>query len=288
MSLLSGANAIVTGASRGLGRHIATAMWESGANLLLTARSVDDLKALKDELLACGAPSQQVLLVTADLSCDDGVREIVNAARRAWSKVDVLVNNAGIQGPIGPVWEIDWDEWLRTMQINLHAPVALCRALVPWMRETGGGSIINLSGGGATGPRPHFAAYAVAKTGIVRFTEILAQEVSEFNIRVNSIAPGALNTDMLRVVLEAGPEKVGSKEFAQARKQSETGGSDPRRAAALCVFLASPSSVGITGKLLSALWDPWSELPRHLEDLTGTDLYALRRIVPKDRDKNWG
>ncbi len=213
---------------------------------------------------------------------------IIGEARRVWDRIDVLVNNAAILGPIGNVWENDWEEWQTTIRVNLLAPVELCRACVPWMIAHRQGKIITLSGGGATGPRPNFSAYATAKTGLVRFSEILAHEVSKMNVQVNCVAPGAMNTAMLQAVLDAGLEKAGAIEYAQAVKRAEEGGALPQRAADLCVFLASPAGDSITGKLISAVWDPWESLPEHIDDLKDSDIYTLRRIVPRDRGKSWG
>ena len=285
---LKGKNIIITGASRGLGVHIAKAMWESGASLLLVARSKDALNDIQKRLESESLPGQVVHIAVADLRLATAIDKIIQKGRRIWKRLDGVVNNAGILGPIGPVWENHWEAWEETLRVNLLAPVALCRACVDWMKESGQGKIINLSGGGATGPRPNFSAYAVAKTGIVRFTEILAEEVMGLNIQVNSIAPGALNTDMLEIVLKEDPENVGVKEYDSALRQRESGGTSPQRAAELCVFLASSASDGITGKLISAIWDPWESLQDHLSDLEQNDIYTLRRIVPQDRGKTWG
>ena len=285
---LRGKNIIITGASRGLGVHIARAMWDNGANLLLVARSANALNKLKKDFETDPAPGQGIHIAVADLGLSEATDLILKEAQQVWDRLDGLVNNAGILGPVGPLWKNPWNLWEETIRVNLLAPVALCRACIEWMKEGGQGKIINLSGGGATGPRPNFSAYAVAKTGIVRFTEILAEEVRGLNIQVNSIAPGALNTDMLEAVLREDPEKVGRREYDRAIRQKESGGVSPERAAQLCVFLASPASDGITGKLISAVWDPWREFPERLDDLIGTDIFTLRRIIPKDRGKDWG
>jgi 3-oxoacyl-[acyl-carrier protein] reductase len=108
------------------------------------------------------------------------------------------------------------------------------------------------------------------------------------SIDVNAVAPGSLNTRLLDEVLEAGPERVGHAFYEQALKQKESGGTPIERGAALCVFLASSSGDRITGKLLSAVWDPWEDLPQHVDDLASSDIYTLRRIVPSDRGKLWG
>ena len=288
VKVLRGKNIIITGASRGLGVHIARAMWDNGANLLLVARSEDAINKLKKDLETVSTPGQGIYTATADLELSEATDIIIEEAQKAWGRLDGLVNNAGILGPVGPLWKNPWKAWEETIRVNLLAPVALCRACIQWMKKDGQGKIINLSGGGATGPRPNFSAYAVAKTGIVRFTEILAEEVRDFNIHVNSIAPGALNTDMLEIVLKEDPENVGAREYDSALRQRESGGASPQRAARLCVFLASSASDGITGKLISAIWDPWEELPGHIQDLSEGDIYTLRRIVPKERGKEWG
>lgn len=288
MKTLSGKNIIITGASRGLGVHIAREMWNSGASLLLVARSEPALNRLQKDFETGAFTNQEVHIAVADLRGKRAIDIIMKKARQVWERIDGLVNNAGVLGPVGRVWENNWNEWNDTIQINMLSPVALCRACIEWMKESGQGKIINLSGGGATGSRPNFSAYAVAKTGIVRFTEILADEVRDMNIQVNCVAPGALNTDMLEAILQEDPQKVGKKEYDRAVRQKENGGSSPERAAQLCVFLASSASNGITGKLISAVWDPWEKLTEHIRDLTETDIYTLRRIVPKDRQKDWG
>lgn len=286
--VLARKNIVITGASRGLGLRIARAMWKNEASLFLVARSVRALEALQKEFGRSARPGQQVHIAAVDLKLPEATDMIVNQSKQVWERLDGLVNNAAILGPIGPFWGNDWNEWQETIQVNLLAPIALCRAYIPWMKAGGGGKIINLSGGGASSLRPHFTAYAVAKTGIVRFTEILAEEVKGLNIQANSLAPGLLSTDMARAVLNAGPEKAGQKEYAQALKQVEMGKANLQRAAQLCVFLTSDASEGITGKLISAVWDPWETFSEHMDDLRQTDIYTLRRILPEDRDLDWG
>jgi NAD(P)-dependent dehydrogenase (short-subunit alcohol dehydrogenase family) len=145
-----------------------------------------------------------------------------------------------------------------------------------------------LSGGGATNPLPRISAYAASKAAIVRFMETLSEELRDFGIDVNSIAPGALNTRMLQEVLAAGPEKVGTVFFERSVKQKEAGGTGLEPGAALAVFLASDASNGITGKLISAVWDNWAAWPSHLAQLSSSDLYTLRRIAGRDRNATWG
>ncbi len=286
MDRLSGCTCLITGASRGLGESLAHTFWTGGANLFLVARHSGNLDRLVARL---GKRSgQNVTAFAADLAEPAEVENIVGLVKAKSSRLDVLINNAAIQGPVGPLWENDWREWLRTLQINLVSPVAICRKVAPLMIGQGGGCIVNVSGGGGTGPRPNFTAYAAAKSALVRFSETLAEELRPYNVRVNCIAPGAMNTSMPTEVIRHGAHAAGEKEYAQAVKVQQDGDTTMRRAAELCAFLASNACSGITGKLISAVWDPWTALPSHLDDLSGTDIYTLRRVIPKDRGKTWG
>lgn len=279
---LLGKNIVITGASRGLGREVARAMWRNGASVLLVARSESSLAALQAELIPTARPGQHVQILVADLTEPSAVPMIAERSPRA----DVLVNNAAIIGPIGYVWENDWADWQTTLRVNLLAPIELCRAYVPPMIERGAGKIISLSGGGATAPRPRFSAYATAKAALIRFSEGLAEELKDANIQANCVAPGAMNTEMNQAVLRAGREKAGPAEFDRAvALNSEE--APAVRAVDLCVFLASSASDGITGKLISAVWDPWQKLGEHIEELESSDIYTLRRIVPTDRGRRW-
>ena len=282
----SSKNVLVTGATRGLGRHIADAFWRQGANLFAVARSADALAALAAELVAV-REGQKVGSIAVDLSDRNAPAQIFDALGRFGSSLDVLVNNAAIIGPIGPLEDNSWDQWQVTIQVNLLAPVALCRLAIQRMKTQGGGSIVNLSGGGATAPRPFFSAYATAKAGLVRFTETIATEVGHYGIRLNAIAPGAMNTEMHDAVLRAGPARTGETEYRKALEQAERGGASPAIPAELAVFLASDAAAGINGRLISAAWDPWKDLVSHSTQLAQSDVYTLRRIVPEDRGLQW-
>jgi NAD(P)-dependent dehydrogenase (short-subunit alcohol dehydrogenase family) len=158
---------------------------------------------------------------------------------------------------------------------------------IPILTRTRRGKIVLLSGGGATKPLPYLSAYAASKAGLVRFGETLAGELKDRNVDVNMIAPGALNTRLLDEVLEAGPDAVGAGFYAASLKQKEKGGTPLTRGAELCAYLCSEASDGITGKLISAVWDPWENLHTFAADLADTDIYTLRRITPEDRGKQW-
>ena len=285
---LSGRTAIITGANRGLGLEIARAYTHAGANLIISARDEQALDKAARDLRSIASKGQGIFNFVADVSNPVDVHALITYAIEKLQHIDILVNNAGIYGPKGPIEEIDWDEWIRAIQINLMGSVLCCREVLPHFKAQRSGKIIQLSGGGATNPMPLISAYAASKAAVIRFAESLAGEVREFGIYVNAIAPGALNTRLLDEILEAGPEKVGQIFYEKSVKQKNSGGTPLDKGADLAVFLASPASDGITGKLISAIWDPWETLPEHLADLNNTDIYTLRRIVPKDRGVDWG
>lgn len=285
---LKGRSAIITGASEGLGAEIARHYATAGANVLVCARSEDALSRIDNELKSLGSPSQKIVSLTADVSKRSDTERIAKTALEEFGDLHVLVNNAGVYGPKGPLEEVDWDEWTRSIEINLYGSILMCRAVLPHFKQRRYGKIVQLSGGGATNPLPFISAYAASKVAIVRLAETLAEEVRDYHIDVNSIAPGALNTRLLDEVLEAGPAKVGAQFFEKSLKQKQEGGTTLTKGAELAVFLASAASDGITGKLISAVWDPWNTLPEHCDELRNSDIYTLRRIVPKDRGAKWG
>lgn len=280
-------NAIITGAGRGLGLAIATAYVRAGASLLICSRDRDSIEKARALLARAAHSSQRIVALAADVSDKDDVDRIVQTAVREFSQIHVLVNNAGIYGPKGATEKTNWSEWVRAVEINLLGSVLMCRAVLPHMKSDGYGKIIQLSGGGATKPLPLISAYAATKAAVVRFVETLAEEVRDLGIDVNSLAPGALNTRLLDEILEAGPEQVGAAFYAQALKQQQSGGTPLENGAALAVFLASAESDGITGKLISAVWDPWQTFPQRITDLRETDVYTLRRIGPEECRLNW-
>lgn len=283
---LEGINAVITGANQGLGLEIAEAFIRAGATVFICARDAGKL-AEAEERLGKIRGRQFVKTRRLDVSNDAEVAAFAAEAIKTLGRVHVLVNNAGVYGPKGPTEEVDAELWRKAVEINLLGVFYVCRHFIPHMKASGGGKIINLSGGGATAPMPRISAYAASKAAVVRLTETLAEELREFHVCVNALAPGALNTRMLDEVLAAGPEKVGQAFYSKALKQKESGGAPLDKGAALAVYLASSESDGVTGKLISAVWDPWPFDSERKADIVSSDIYTLRRIVPQERGKKW-
>ncbi len=280
-------NALITGGSQGLGRAIAEAFVREGANLVICARDARTLGQTGDELRKLAAPGQKILEQACDVSSEAQVNELAAFALAELGSLQILVNNAGIYGPMGPTESVSLEEWKRAIEINLYGVLLPCRAVIPHFKKAGRGKIVILSGGGATNPLPNISSYAASKAAVVRLMETFAEELRPFHVDVNAIAPGALATRLADEVLAAGPEKVGAAFYEKNKKWKSEGATPLSFGANLAVYLASQESDGITGKLISAQWDPWPKLHEHREELNQSDIYCLRRIVPEDRGKKW-
>jgi 3-oxoacyl-[acyl-carrier protein] reductase len=272
---LKGRVAIITGAGRGIGKAIAHAYAREGADVVAAARTFSEVKETCSQVAALG---RRALPLRVDVSRVEEVDHMVEAALSEFGKVDILVNNAGVLGPVGPLYENDVDEWVEAVNVNLFGTFLCCRAVIPFMVRQRSGKIINLSGGGAAYPKPMFSAYACSKASVVRLTEVLAEEVKEFNVQVNAMAPGPVKTRIQERILEAG-EKAGLRTLKEAEEVIKGGGTSAESAAELAVFLASDESDGLTGRLISAVWDDWRNMTKErIEEIMSKDLYTLRRI----------
>ena len=274
---------IITGGGRGIGKAIATAFAREGSSLVLVSRTWEELEGTKKGLISF---TSRVETFPADVSNEKDVESLVNFTLENFGTISILVNCAGIYGPIGPATDVDTKKWVEAININLGGTFMCIKAVLPTMIRNRKGKIINLSGGGAVFPLPRFSAYSASKAAVVRLTETLAKEVEEYNIDINAIAPGAVNTRLLEQVMEAG-EAAGKDFLAKAIKQKEEGGVPPEKVAELAIFLASPQSDGLSGRLISLLWDNWREIPRHLDKIMSSDVYTMRRIIPKERGYDW-
>jgi len=274
--LLKNKIAIITGAGGGIGSTIAHTFAKEGCNIILVDCVKSNLDKISKELEKYNS---EFLAITADASNKEEIDNVVDSALRKFSKIDILVNAAGIQGPIGSFADNDIDKWIKTMNVNLNATVLFTKTILPIMIKQNSGKIINFSGGGAFNPRPNFSAYATSKAAVVRFTETLAAEVKKYNIQVNAISPGAVNTKMLEQVLESEPDVVGAEFYKKSIKQKEEGGDSPQLAADLVLFLTSEKSYNLNGKIISAKWDNWHDWDKEkIEQLMKSSDYTLRRI----------
>jgi len=276
MKALEGRAGIVTGAGRGIGRAIALALAGEGARLVLVSRTQTELEETEKLILSAGGAAR---IMAADVSQPDTAGRAVEACGEFFGSVDILVNSAGIIGPIGPVEEASLHDWRRTIDINLTATFLFIKAVLPIMKKQKRGKIINLSGGGASAGFPLHAAYAAAKVAIVRLTETVAMEVIDHNIQVNAIAPGTVNTRIFEEMLAAGP-RGGEADYIRLQEQKKSGGVPPEKAAQLAVFLASDAAGALSGRLVSAVWDKWQSWSADdLRRIQSGEMLQLRRLT---------
>jgi NAD(P)-dependent dehydrogenase (short-subunit alcohol dehydrogenase family) len=272
-------------------------------NLLLTGSSYGIGRALAEHLLAQGhqvwglARSDQADFARAHAGfrfsrCDVAdwlqVERAAAAVAAVWPHADGLVTCAGLQGEIGPALSADPVKWSATVRANLEGTYFALRAFQPLLaRAPRRAKAVCFSGGGATKARPNFSAYGVAKTGVVRLVETIAEEMRGRPYDINAVAPGAINTRLTDEVIARGPAVAGQAEYDSAVKQKAAGGGSLERALGLVDFLLSAKSDGITGRLLAAPWDPWPKLDTHASALALSDIYTLRRILPEERGKKF-
>lgn len=272
-------NLVLTGSSTGIGRALASHLLAQGHQVWGLARS-------DQSDFASAQPNFR--FSRCDVSDYAAVAQAAADLAATWPHVDALICAAGIQGEIGPALSADPARWSDTVRANLDGTYFPIRALAAHLaRAPRRQKIVCFSGGGATKPRTNFSAYGVAKTGILRLVETIADETRGQPLDINALAPGAINTRLTDEVLALGPTVVGAAEYAAAQKQKATGGGSLEKALACIEWLISPASDGITGRLISAPWDPWSALGDRRDVLAPSDIYTLRRIVPEERGQKW-
>ena len=278
-------NVIITGASQGLGSSIAEKFLKEGSNISICGRDEQQLAERISSLKQ--TYKSKNIGYSCDVSKENQVKTFINKSIEELQTIDAIVLNAGIYGPMGPIESVDFDAFKYALEVNLYGVVLPCKYIVPHFKQNNRGKIIMISGGGATTPMPYITAYAASKSASIRFMESISLELKSFNIDVNAVAPGALATRLVDTVLNAGPEVVGKEFYEKNLKWKNEGATSPELGANLVWFLANHQSDRITGKLISAQWDDWKNLPLHLKELNSSDIYCLRRIVPEDRNKNW-
>ncbi len=273
-------NLVVTGSSAGIGRALATHLISRGHSVWGLARS--DQSDLRDALGA----------LFHSTSCDVSNWEQIEGASRevaaTWKHVDGLITCAGVHGEIGRAVAADPLRWSSTVRANLDGTFYAIRSFHGLLRQAPRrAKIACFSGGGATKARARFSAYGAAKCAVVRLVETIAEEERSAPLDINAVAPGAIPTRLTEEIISLGPSVVGDAEFESARKQKELTDSPLARAIELVDWLLSQESDGVTGRLISAQWDPWASLSRNLAELAGSDIYTLRRILPEDRGVLW-
>lgn len=250
--------AIVTWAGRGIGKAIALALAEAGANITVAARTVEQIEQTAQEIRKVG---RRVLVVPTDVTKRDQVENVVEQTVKQFGKIDILVSNAGtsILKPVAFIpgmkftgWQMaSWDtaltdeDWYLVLNTNLTSAFLFAQAVGPHMLRQRKGKIINISSNSADLAPPYFSAYCISKAGLSMFTRCLATEWADFNICVNAVAPGDILTEMSAAALDIPEVK---KSMLEAIPLGRLG--EPREIALMVVYLASEASNFITGQTL--------------------------------------
>ncbi len=262
--------AAVTGGGRGIGRATAQALAAAGATVAVMARSAHELAETVALIKQGGGRARAFPL---DVTDAPGVRQAFAEIERAVGPVDLLVNNAGAQGPLGPLWECDPDDWWRAMEVNLRGPLLCAAAVLPGMVSRRRGRIINVSSGAGAFPIAHLSSYVAAKTALIRYSETLAAETRPHGIAVFSIAPGNVRTAMAEHALNS---VEGKKWLPWFRRLFDEGLTVPvDRPAQFILALASGRYDTLSGRFLSVQDDLDAAL-KGLAEIERDDLYSLR------------
>ena len=267
--------ALITGAGRGIGRAIAGAFAAEGAKLALAARTRAELDETARMVENAGA---ETLVVLADVTDESDVKSMVEQTLARFQTIDILVNSAGIAGPVGPVQANDVSEWVRTVQVNLIGSFLCCHAVLPVMLGQDRGRIVNLSGAGATNAWRDMSAYCSSKAAVVRLTETMSLELAETNVRVNVLGPGSVHTRMWEEILEGGTA-AGNQELRERGEMVTTGGgASIDRAAELAVYLASDELGELNGRLISATSEEFPFSGETVQRIMSTEAFMIRRV----------
>ncbi len=274
---LDGQVAVITGAGRGIGRAIALAYAREGAKLALAARSEPELEETVSAVSGLGG---EAVSIRTDVTSQVGTERMVRRTVERFGRIDVLVNNAGISGPIGPLQDNDIAEWVDTINVNLTGTFLVCRAVVPVMVGQGSGRIINLSGAGVANAWSNMSAYCASKAAVVRLTEVLAQELDGKGITVNALGPGSVHTSMWEKMTDQAAQA--GAEFIRdlGMRVTSGGGASIDDCAELAVWLASDESKGLSGRIISATADDFRGLAPKIGEIMDGDDYTLRVMKP--------
>jgi dehydrogenase/reductase SDR family member 4 len=239
---LDGKRALVTGASRGIGRAIAIGLAEAGADVVLVSRKQESLQAVVPEIERSG---RRALVVAAHVGKSDDIRRLVDTVNAAWGGIDILVNNAGTNPAMGPLTTIDESAWDKTFEVNLRGPYLLAKAIAPGMVERKWGRIINISSVGGINPSPVLSVYGITKAGLNAMTKVLAAELGRSGITVNAIAPGLIETRFSAAL--TGNEAI----LSHTLENTAVGRiGQPEEIVGMAFYLASDASAFVTGQIL--------------------------------------
>ncbi len=288
MSKFKDKNVIITGASKGIGFETAKIFLKEGANISICSKNSKNLKNALKKLNKIKTKNQQIIYKVFNISNENKIKDFVKYSIDKFKQIHILINNAGVYGPKGETENVKWKEFKKVFDINFFGSVIFSRLLIKHFKKKNYGKIVQLAGGGIAGSIPRINAYGASKIAIVRYMQSLSDELKKYNININSISPGAINTGMLDEIITAGDKKVGAHYYKKAIKQKLIGGSPYKKATDLIIFLSSEQSSFLKGKIIHALWDDWNNFKKYKKKIINSDFFTLKRTNPYDRGYKWG
>ena len=269
---LHGKVALITGGGRGIGRAIARAYAAEGATLALAARTDAELSATSEEIRA--EFGSEVTTAITDVRDREQVENAVSRTLERFGTIDVMVNNAGNTGEIGPLWKLDPERWANVISVHVLGTYYGCRAVIPGMLERGSGRIVNMAGVGG----PNDTSYDAAKTAIINMTENLSVELTGTGVTVNAISPGSIHTRMWEEVRDMALAAGDMEMYEKGVQVTSGGGASIERAAQLAVLLGSDACGSLSGRLIRAALDTFEDIPGRVEEIMASDALLLRRV----------
>jgi NAD(P)-dependent dehydrogenase (short-subunit alcohol dehydrogenase family) len=269
---LSGKNVLITGGSLGLGFAAAQRCLEANGRVVICARDSGKVREAVEKLQVI-AGREKIEGLSADVTSSEQIDGALDLLESRFGTITSLIHAAAILGPIGEFTSLAPEEWLETLRVNLFGTFVVARQACARMKKSGG-RLVLFSGGGGGSALPNYTPYACSKAAVVRFAETIAQEMAPYGIEVNALAPGLVATRLLAQSVAAG-------------QLPPTQPVPPSLAAGAAAFLISDRAAGISGKFLAAPYDSWIGWPQHVGELRDSDLFTLRRIVPRDRGMDW-
>jgi len=273
---------VIAGGGSGIGAALATEFATDGNSVVICGRRLKKLKEVAQT-------SNNILYYTCDVSNEKNVIDFSDFVKNQFDHIDVIINCAGVFGPIDRFDKTDSEQWKKTFEINTFGTYLITKHFLPLILHSDTKKIINFAGGGTFNPFPNYSSYAVSKAAVVRLSENMAIELANYGIKVNCVAPGFVATELHDATLDAGRDKAGEQYDLTIKKLRK--GFIPMDTPINCVkFLISHDSDELTGKTISASFDRWNTdvFRKAIKEINSSDLYTLRRINLinlEDKDK---
>lgn len=269
--------AAITGANSTLAKRIAEQLAKDGWILVLGSRDKSSLDSFSSELM--GRFGTSTITLELDVSNSDSVTDFYLHAKDFTGRIDGIVHTAAQLKPYGSILDVDPEDWIRSIDVNLSGTFRVMQAFSKIMVKQKYGVMTFLSGGGSTSPLPTLSSYAAAKAGVARLVETISQELAPHNIRVNAVAPGVMNTKMVKEMLATGGDLIDKAYMTRMQNTILRGVDSTQDACDLAVWLMTQNVPGLTGRIISAVWDDWRSWNPRTTHFLDENVLTLRRNI---------